>query len=92
MYTVDNDFLHTYQQQKINYFLLLRDVGEDTDYIWTVDSNNDATLIYYVGNKRSIKVPTTIGGYPVKYIAPTCYADLDFVTSAVIPEGVTEIN
>ena len=88
----DNDYVNSYQQQKINYFLLLRGEAFDTAYIWTVNSNQEATLLYYIGNKQVIKVPPKIGGYDVKYIAPTCYNGLNFIKSISIPEGVIAIQ
>ena len=89
---IDNRFVHTYQQQKINYFLLLKDIGEDTNYLWFVDGNGDAVLYHYEGDRSVIKVPTMIGGYPVKYIAPTCYVNMDFITSVIIPDGIIAID
>ena len=91
MSELDNRFVQTYQQQKINYFMLLMQEGEDLNYIWKVE-NDEATLIYYIGNKRNIKVPRMIGGYPVKYIEATCYNELDFIQSVTIPEGVLTID
>ena len=82
----------TYQQEKIRYFMLLKQEGENTDYIWTLDSNNDVTLIYYTGQRTSIKVPTMMEGHPVKYISAICYAGLNFIQSVTIPEGVITID
>ena len=89
---IHDNFAWTYQQEKIRYFRLLNDEAEDTAYIWFADSNGDATLIYYTGDKRNIKVPTMIGGHPVKYIAPTCYNGLDFITSAIIKDNIVSID
>ena len=88
----DNRYLDTYQQQKINYFLLLNEKAPDLDYIWSVDSNNEVTLIYYYGHKSVVKVPSMVENYPVKYISPVCYDGLTFITSVIIPEGVTVIK
>lgn len=82
----------TYQQEKIRYFMLLKQEGEDTDYIWTLDGNNDVTLIYYTGRRTSIKVPTMMEGHPVKYISSICYDGLNFIQSVTIPEGVITID
>ena len=87
-----NNFGWTYQQEKIRFFMLLEEEVEDTDYIWTLDSNNDVTLIYYIGDKRNVKVPTMMEGNPVKYISAVCYNGLDFIQSVTIPEGVITID
>lgn len=88
----DNRFVSTYQQQKIIYFLSMGNEGEDTNYIWSVDGNGDATLIYYTGQKTVIKVPKMIGGHPVKYIASTCYNNRDFITSVIVHDGIVSIG
>jgi hypothetical protein len=88
----DNRFVNTYQQQKIIYFMLLKEDAEDTNYIWFADGNGDATLVYYTGNKQVIKVPKMISGHPVKYIAPTCYNNKDFITSIVVHNDIVSIG
>lgn len=89
----DNRFVNTYQQQKIIYFLLLGNTEEeDTNYIWFADGNGDATLVYYTGQKQVIKVPRMIGGHPVKYIAPTCYNNKDFITTVIAHDGIISIG
>lgn len=87
----DNKFVNTYQQQKIIYFLLLGE-KEDTNYIWFADGNGDATLVYYYGNKSVIRVPKKIGGHPVKYIAPTCYNNKNFITTIIVHSGIITIG
>ena len=80
----------TYQQQKINHFLLLKEEGPDTNYNWYLD-NNEITLLEYLGSKRIVIVPSEIETHPVKYIAFSCFTDLDTITSVIIPDGVTAI-
>lgn len=83
----------TYQLQKIrNFLLLISTEVEDTNYVWTLDENNDVTLIYYLGKYPNIKVPTVIDGHPVKYIAPTCYNYNELLLSVNIPEGIISIG
>lgn len=89
---IHNNFGWTYQQEKIRYFMLLISEGEDTDYVWSIDANNDVTLIYYTGQRSNIIVPTMMEGNPVKYISAICYDGLDFIQSVTIPEGVTTIG
>ena len=88
----DNRFVSTYQQQKIIYFLSMKNEGKDTNYIWSADGNGDATLIYYTGQRRVIKVPTMIDGHPVKYIASTCYNNRDSIISVIMPDGIVSIE
>lgn len=80
----------TYQQQKINHFLLLKEEGPDINYNWYLD-NNEITLLEYLGSKRIVIVPSEIETHPVKYIASSCFTDLDTITSVIIPDGVTAI-
>lgn len=81
----------TYQFAKIQHFLLLME-SVDTDYIWTVDEQGYATLILYYGTRSKIKVPKRIGGYPVKYIACTCFNYNLNIVSVTIPEGIIAID
>jgi hypothetical protein len=83
----------TYQLQKIRNFMLLIEYEiEDTNYVWTLDDNGDVTLVYYLGKYPNIKVPTSIEGHPVKYIAPTCYNYDTLLVSVNIPEGIVSIG
>ena len=84
----------TYQQRKIlNFMLLIRESAkEDTNYIYTVDSNGDATLIMYLGEYTDIITPTKIDGHDVKYIASTCYNYNENVRSVIVSEGVVSIG
>ena len=93
MAEIHSNYNWTYQQEKIKYFkLLLSSEEEDTAYIWTTNSNNEAILIYYIGNKTTIKVPRTIGGYPVKYIEPTCYDGLSFIENLIVRDNIISIG
>lgn len=60
-------------------------------YMYTVDSNNDVTLIRYFGYDEHIVVPETRAGNPVKYIAETCFTNTN-ITYIDIPEGVLYIK
>ena len=86
----------SYQIYKLTKFMLLRSGAvEDKNYIWTYNSNNEATLIYYLGDNTNIKVPTHIGDhdeYVVKYIAATCYNYNTNLLSVTIPEGIVSIG
>lgn len=84
----------TYKKEKLKFFMMLLKATEqvDTNYLYTVDENNYATLIMYRGNNTVIKVPTIIDGYTVKYIAPTCFNYNTNITSITIPEGIETIE
>lgn len=83
----------TYQLQKIkNFMLLIEQEIEDTNYIWSLDENDDVTLLFYLGQYSNIKVPTQIEGHPVKYIAPSCYNYNTRLISVNIPDGIISIG
>ena len=95
--TLDTDYIHganIYQSIKLRYFMLLRK-PINRDYVYTVDENNYATLIYYIGNSRNVKVPTRIGDnneYTVKHIDATCFCFNENIRSVIIPEGIETIG
>lgn len=83
----------TYQLQKIkNFMLLIEQEIEDTNYIWSLDENDDVTLLFYLGQYSNIKVPKQIEGHPVKYIAPSCYNYNTRLISVNIPDGIITIG
>lgn len=90
-----NPGAYTYQNRKIQNFLLLISYDQvDKNYIYSVDDNNDATLILYRGTSTNVKVPSFIGEhdeYRVKYIECTCFNYNTNVRSVTIPEGVVAI-
>lgn len=63
---------------------------DENDYIWEVDNDNSNT-IYYIGNKVSPIVPTTLDRYPIDIIYGTTF-DHSNIERALIPEGITEID
>lgn len=83
-----------YEQYKIAMFLYLlsQRIPEDTNYIYTVDSNNEATLVLYYGDSTKLRVPTIIDGYPVRHIACTCYNYNTQIETVIIPEGIVSIG
>ena len=64
--------------------------SNDVSYYFTVENNN-ANLLYYYGNKSTIKMGQQIDGYDIKIISDTCHS-YDEITSIKIPDGVTEIE
>lgn len=90
-----NPGAYTYQNRKIQNFLLLVSYDRvDKNYIYSVDGNNDATLILYQGTSTNVKVPSFMGEhdeYPVKYIECTCFNYNTNIRSVTIPEGVVAI-
>lgn len=63
----------------------------DNNYIYSID-NNEASLIYYLGNRHSVITPKYFEGKLVKVIEGTCYNYNENITSATIRDGVTEIE
>lgn len=83
----------TYQQSKFKMFFNLTGEIEDTNYLYVEDTtDNTITLVMYLGNKTSLKVPKKIDGKPVTKIACTCYSYNTNITSVKIPEGITVIE
>ena len=93
----------TYQYRKIiNFLLLLHKQSEDsdsedtdtedTDYLYQIEEDNSATLIYYYGNNTDITVPKSIDGHTVKRIAVSCYDYNSNIISIKIPDGVVSID
>ena len=83
----------TYQQAKFKMFLNLLGGVEDTNYLYIEDTNdNTLTLVMYLGNRTSIKVPKKIDGKTVTKIACTCFNYNTNITSVKIPEGVEVIE
>jgi hypothetical protein len=95
--TLYTDYIHganIYQSIKLRYFMLLRK-PINREYVYYTDENNYATLVYYIGRRRDVKVPTRIGDnneYIVKHIAPTCFCFNKNIRSVKIPEGVETIG
>jgi hypothetical protein len=84
---------NTYQKAKFRMFLnLLYEELEDTNYIWVADTNDEVTLLLYLGTKRAVKVPKEIEGKTVTKIGCTCYAYNTDLISVIIPEGITIIE
>lgn len=83
----------TYQYRKIiNFLLLLYKQPEDTDYLYQIEEDDSATLIYYYGNNTDIKVPKNIDGHAVKRIAVSCYDYNSNIVSIKIPDGIVSID
>ncbi len=54
--------------------------------------NGGVTITAYVGSSRQVTVPAEIEGLPVVAIGDRAFADAAKLTSAVLPEGVTDIG
>ena len=59
-----------------------------------VDKNGSryAAVTRYNGEETDIEIPGELGGVPVKVISREAFCNNRYITSAVIPEGVTEIG
>lgn len=64
----------------------------DEDFLYvTNEETEESKACYYLNNKKSIVLPSTLGGYPVTTIGISTFMKSDLST-AVIPEGVTTIE
>ena len=66
------------------------EITTESDYTYTV-SNGAATVTGYIGTAAKIRIPDTLGGAATTVIGAESFTGTD-VVSAVIPEGVTEIE
>lgn len=77
------------------YFTSLRDTiyeSGDNDYVYSTDNVTEtSTSLSYIGNKKRLITPTTLGTMPLKTIGATTFGHSD-VTTVVIQEGVTTIE
>lgn len=60
------------------------------DFIYYI-SNNEVTLVRYIGKHTALKVPETVEDKPVKVIEEPCFAYTN-VTTVEIPEGILYIK
>ena len=63
----------------------------EASFRYRVD-NGTATLTEYVGTATEVKIPATLGGYPVRAIDDRAFADRRTLTAVEIPDGVTQIG
>ena len=50
------------------------------------------SITEYVGTSAEVKIPATLGGYPVRAIDDRAFADCRTLKAVEIPEGVTQIG
>ena len=63
----------------------------ESDFRYTV-GNGVATVTEYVGNARAVRIPSVLGGYPVRAIGDRAFADHTSLTSVIIPDSVEQIG
>ena len=51
-----------------------------------------AKITKYTGHDEKVVIPSTLGGAAVYRIGNNVFRGMDFITSAIVPEGVTEIG
>lgn len=66
-------------------------VSPESDFRYTV-GNGVVTVTQYVGKDREVRIPSTLGGYPVRVIGDRAFADLVSPVSVTVPDGVTQIG
>ena len=62
------------------------------DFEYEILSDNTATIIRYVGQGGAVVIPSELDGHRVVGIKYDVFARKDYITSVVIPEGVTSIG
>jgi len=84
----------TYKKEKLRFFMMLLTAPEpeDTNYVYTVDENDNATLVMYKGTNTVITTPRKIDNHPVVGITSTCYSYNTNITSITIRDGVKVID
>jgi hypothetical protein len=69
-------------------------VKEAPESDFTVELTKDSTgvvITKYNGNAKTVRIPATIQGLPVREIGYECFRKNKTITSVIIPEGVTKI-
>jgi hypothetical protein len=63
-------------------------------FTYTVDSSNDVTITGCTDSPcpASLKIPTSVGGNPVKYIADAAFKDASTLTSITLPSSLLQIG
>ena len=63
----------------------------ESQFEYTV-TNGSATLTSYKGSETEVRIPATLGGYPVASIADQAFENNTRLSSVTVPAGVTEIG
>ena len=50
------------------------------------------SITEYVGTSAEVKIPATLGGYPVRSIDDRAFADCRILKAVEIPDGITQIG
>ncbi|MEI6796810.1 MAG: leucine-rich repeat protein, partial [Methanomassiliicoccales archaeon] len=61
------------------------------EYTYTVSAGK-ATVTGYTGAGTDLLIPDLLGGYPTTALGDTCFSGRFFITSAVVPDGVTSLG
>ena len=62
------------------------------DYIYTVDSDDSATLVCYIGDDEEVVVPAAIEGHTLLHIGANAFEECVNLVNVVLPEGVLSIG
>lgn len=62
------------------------------DWEYTVDGNLKAEITAYYGNASSVTISETLGGYTVKYIGASVFANNISITRVTIPHKIVKIG
>ena len=67
--------------------------GEYTDgeFIYYI-SNNNASVVGYIGNKKQIEIPSSVDDIPVTAISDNGFADISTIESIKVPSSVANIG
>lgn len=63
-----------------------------SDYSYYVNSDNTATIDYYIGDDSFVHIPDTIDGHTVTRIGEGAFKNRSFIGGVNIPSSVNEIN
>ena len=59
------------------------------DFAYTVNENDNATIVRYLGNGGDVEIPATIEGHPVKELDQNLFRDNQSIDNVKIAEGVS---
>lgn len=64
----------------------------NSQYTYSIDTDNNITILKYAGSDTDLTIPDSINGHKVKYIGDNAFENCSGISKITIPEGVTKIG
>ncbi len=65
---------------------------ESGDYTYTVNTDGNAVITYYIGDDERVAVPAVLDGYPVAGIGAWAFPNFGEIVSVSLPAGIQAID